>query len=358
MGLKFSKQSHGRADNMNLAHAHQQVIHCLITNFFVRNLVSKKRRRLLVGGYDLDMSYITDRVLAMSFPAERMRAVYRNPLWQVKSVLDMRHQGHYKAGKGRTGLMVCTYLVYIGLSAEEALQLYAQKRTTNNEGVSIPSQRRYVGYWKNTLLFPKGAGAGPPGVNLPHPCNRELRRIRLYDTVNTESIFFVISELQEIPNQLYRPSMEVTKGCCRPIKKGFQRNNSPRYYLSFNRGEIVGESESEEPHVVVQMDTESPILYQKTCLDYYFDKPLHVTGDVRVIFYQKMKGGRLFYACFNTAFIRNSLLQFSLRDLDKVASKGRSICGNAFCLELLFGPANTKCSLLPPSDDDLSDDSF
>ncbi|KAI6670323.1 hypothetical protein NL676_005208 [Syzygium grande] len=294
MGLKFSKQSHGRADNMNLAHTHQQVIHCLITNFFVRNLVSKKRRRLLVGGYDLDMSYITDRVLAMSFPAERMRAVYRNPLWQVKSVLDMRHQGHYKAGKGRTGLMVCTYLVYIGLSAEEALQLYAQKRTTNNEGVSIPSQRRYVGYWANTLLFPKGAGAGPPGVNLPHPCSRELRRIRLYDTITTESIFFVISELQE------------------------------------------------------------------------------VTGDVRVIFYQKMKGGRLFYACFNTAFIRNSLLQalngftsfatwslqFSLRDLDKVASKGRSICGNAFCLELLFGPANTKCSLLPPSDDDLSDDSF
>lgn len=81
---------------MNLAHAHHQVIHCLITNFFVRNLVSKKRRRLLVGGYDLDMSYITDHVLAMSFPAERMRAVYRNPLWQVKSVLDMRHQGHYK----------------------------------------------------------------------------------------------------------------------------------------------------------------------------------------------------------------------------------------------------------------------
>lgn len=51
---------------------------------------------MLVGGYDLDMSYITDRLLAMSFPAERMRAVYRNPLWQVKSVLDMRHQGHYK----------------------------------------------------------------------------------------------------------------------------------------------------------------------------------------------------------------------------------------------------------------------
>lgn len=34
-----------------------------------------------------------------------------------------------------------------------------------------------------------------------------------------------------------------------------------------------------------------------------------VSGDVRVIFYQKMIGSRFFYACFNTAFIRNSMLQ-------------------------------------------------
>ena len=41
-----------------------------------------------------------------------------------------------QAGKGRTGLMVCAYLVYCGMSAEEALQMYADRRTTNNEGVS------------------------------------------------------------------------------------------------------------------------------------------------------------------------------------------------------------------------------
>lgn len=34
-----------------------------------------------------------------------------------------------------------------------------------------------------------------------------------------------------------------------------------------------------------------------------------VSGDVRVIFYQKMIGSRFFYVCFNTAFIRNSMLQ-------------------------------------------------
>ncbi|KAI4346636.1 hypothetical protein L6164_007517 [Bauhinia variegata] len=365
---------------------------------------------MLIDGYDLDMSYVTDQILAMSFPAERMRAMYRNPLWQVKSVLDMKHHGHYKiynlcieenydpahfhdrveaypfddnhvpslemikafcksvdswlssdpkniavihcmAGKGRTGLMVCSYLVYCGMSAEEALQLYAERRTTNNEGVSIPSQRRYVGYWESVLSFSRCIGIGPPDVNLPQTCSRELRRIRLYDTVNIDRIFFVVSELHKVPGQVYQPSVEVSRNCCRQIKKGYQRTTSPRYYISFIEGDEDGEKlELEEPHIVVQMDTERPVLYQKSCLDHYFDKPIQVTGDVRVIFYEKMRGGRLFYCCFNTAFIRNGLLQLTVRELDKVGKKGRSICGPAFCLELLFGPANnTRHSFTSPS---------
>ncbi|XP_059449645.1 phosphatidylinositol 3,4,5-trisphosphate 3-phosphatase and protein-tyrosine-phosphatase PTEN1 [Corylus avellana] len=408
MGLKSSRPVPGKVEGICFQH---HLVSYLSQNY-LRNLVSKQRRRMLVDGYDLDMSYITDRLLAMSFPAERMRAMYRNPLWQVKSVLDMRHQGKYKiynlcieetydpshfhgrvetypfddnhvpplqmikifcesvyswllgdpkniavvhcmAGKGRTGLMVCAYLVYTGMSADGALQLYADRRTTNNEGVSIPSQRRYVGYWEDVLSFPRGINQGLPNVNLPKPWSRELRRIRLHDLVDTDSIFFVVSELQEIPNQLYRPFIEVSRGCCRQIKKGHQRSHSPRYYLSFIKGDEEGkESDLEEPRVVVQMDTENPIIYQKPCLDHYFDKPLQVTGDVRVIFYQKMFGGRLFYCCFNTAFIRNSLLQFAVGDMDKVGKKGRSICGPAFCLELLFGPANAKHSSCTTSNDD------
>jgi len=61
--------------------------------------------------------------------------------------------------------------------------------------VSIPSQRRYVKYWENALSYTKGV---PPTVKLPQSCKRELRRIRLYDTINIESIFFVLSELQRV----------------------------------------------------------------------------------------------------------------------------------------------------------------
>ncbi|XP_010258182.1 PREDICTED: phosphatidylinositol 3,4,5-trisphosphate 3-phosphatase and protein-tyrosine-phosphatase PTEN1 [Nelumbo nucifera] len=418
MGLKISTQGPGTIGNLVEFHHPYYLLNYLTRTLYIHHLVSKQRRRMLVGGYDLDMSYITDRLLAMSFPAEHMRAMYRNPLWQVKSVLDMKHLGHYKvynlcaeesydpshfhgcveifpfddhhvpslpmiklfcesvhswlsldpqniavihcmAGKGRTGLMVCAYLIYCGMSAEEALQLYAQRRTTNNEGVSIASQLRYVEYWSKILTFPRGVGNGPPDVNLPQPCSRELRRIRLYDTVNTDSVFFVISEVQEIPGQLYRPYVEVCRNGCRQIKKGYQRTNSQCYYLSFINNDEDSKETSDVPHVVVQMDTENPVIYQKTCLDYCFDKPLQVTGDVRVVFYQKMIGGRLFYACFNTAFITNSVLQFSIRDLDKVGYKGKSVCGSAFCVELLFGPANARCSLSPPmnnDDDDVSKD--
>lgn len=55
----------------------------------------------------------------------------------------------------------------------------------------------------------------------------------------------------------------------------------------------------------------------------------------------------------------NLRTQFSVRDLDKVGNKGRSLCGNAFCVELLFGPANdARGSFSLPSDieGDLVDD--
>ncbi|KAF9593053.1 hypothetical protein IFM89_020060 [Coptis chinensis] len=378
MGLKLSKPGVGKAGNTVVHHSHFHLLSFLTRKFYLHHLVSKQRRRMLVDGYDLDMSYITDRVLAMSFPAERTRAMYRNPLWQVKSVLDMRHPGHYKvynlcveesydpshfhgrveifpfddnhvpsldmikafcesvhswlasdaknvavihcmAGKGRTGLMVCAYLVYCGMSAEEALQLHTGQ------------------------LFQMIG----------------LESILLFHSIRSRYMNF------KVPNQLYQPCVEVTRSCCREIKKGYHRTNSPRYYLSFIESEEDDKKpETEAPRVVVQMDTESSVIYQKTCLDYYFEKPLQVTGDVRVIFYQKMVGGRLFYACFNTAFITGCFAAgatcelvelFSLRDMDKVGYNGRSICGPSFCLELLFGPSNAE-QQFSSSGDNLSDD--
>lgn len=56
---------------------------------------------------------------------------------------------HCKAGKGRSGTMACSYLISeCGWKAEDALARFTERRMRPGfgQGVSIPSQLRYVGY--------------------------------------------------------------------------------------------------------------------------------------------------------------------------------------------------------------------
>ena len=181
---------------------------------FLKRLVSKKKRRLQTEYYDLDMAYITERVIGMGFPAIGAETLYRNSRDDLKSFLDRFHgeykvynlciekgriyekelwdekkvalfpfndhapcpiklildfcvdiclylaanpKGvaaiHCKAGKGRTGVMIVSYLIFSGLcqTTEEALKHYASQRTLNNKGVTIPSQIRYIKYFESYL---------------------------------------------------------------------------------------------------------------------------------------------------------------------------------------------------------------
>ncbi|OAQ33667.1 phosphatases II [Linnemannia elongata AG-77] len=146
----------------------------------------------------------------MGYPSKSLEAFYRNPMSDVEKFLDARHEGaykvynlcsersysdqrfhgrvaqfpfpdhspppfqlihpfcedvsdwlhttsgnvvaiHCKAGKGRTGVMICSFLVHCGATAEEAIQLYGQKRTLDGCGVTIPSQLRYIRYYEQFL---------------------------------------------------------------------------------------------------------------------------------------------------------------------------------------------------------------
>jgi len=176
----------------------------------LKSIVSKKKCRYKEGKYDLDLTYISERIIAMGYPAEKVESIYRNDYHNVKEFLDKKHPDHYwvynlcsekerqydkkkfdgrvsyyafddhhppdfsliqpfcdevkayldkddrnravvhcKAGKGRTGVMICCYLLFMKSSpdAESVLSFYGQKRTTDQKGVTIPSQRRYITYY-------------------------------------------------------------------------------------------------------------------------------------------------------------------------------------------------------------------
>ena len=194
----------------------------------LKRLVSKQKRRYQDENFDLDMSYITDRVIAMGYPSVGCETVYRNSLTDVIRFFHTKHNDrvkiynlclekdriynknlfsrsqvglfpatdhnpcpiklilefcidiclyllknpkgvaavHCKAGKGRTGVMICSYLVFSHLceTSEKAFRYYARIRTRDNTGVTIPSQKRYIRYFETFLQ----ANFCPPYIFLIH----------------------------------------------------------------------------------------------------------------------------------------------------------------------------------------------
>jgi protein-tyrosine phosphatase len=60
---------------------------------------------------------------------------------------------HCSDGKGRTGVMISCYLISAGMAntAVDALQKFDWRRTTDGSGVTLPSQRRCVFYWESVV---------------------------------------------------------------------------------------------------------------------------------------------------------------------------------------------------------------
>lgn len=175
----------------------------------IRAMVSKKKIRYQKDGFDLDLTYITGRIIAMGFPSFGGEGMYRNSYNDVLRFLETRHRNHYKvynlcvekkyqydcskfhnrvacfpssdhnpppfemliqfvkdcmkylaehpdnviavhckAGKGRTGCFLSAYMLWSGLffRANDALAFFANQRTHDGNGVTIPSQIRFVRY--------------------------------------------------------------------------------------------------------------------------------------------------------------------------------------------------------------------
>lgn len=62
----------------------------------VRHLISENKRRYEVDGYDLDLTYITTNIIAMSFPSKGKAALYRNKIESVARFFDEKHADENK----------------------------------------------------------------------------------------------------------------------------------------------------------------------------------------------------------------------------------------------------------------------
>jgi len=314
----------------------------------IRSLVSKKKKRYKEDGFNLDLTYIYDNIIAMGFPADKLEGVYRNPIDEVVRFLDSKHYNHYriynlcserhydsnkfhnrvaeypfddhcppslellrafcedvddwlaqdkrnvaaihcKAGKGRTGVMVCAYMLHKGLVADStsALNYYGEKRTHDNKGVTIPSQKRYVDYYQELVR-----------INLNYrPIGIILCSIHLEPTppnfINTHFVIYHLDQHNRCtkingPVEVDTPPSTASNSSITTNTSGCTINNMVDDMKNSNTFQPSDDDSQQQP------------------LEYYFEDPLYMSGDIKIEFYQQkskiIKKEKLFSFWFNTFF--------------------------------------------------------
>lgn len=190
----------------------------------LKGLVSKEKKRFQIDGFNQDLAYITDRIIAMGFPATgTLEKLYRNDVADIKNFFTKRHSEHHKvynqciekdhdygddtfddyahypfwdhnvaplaeifkfckdanqylesdvlniiavhckAGKSRTGLMICCYLLWSKqfINKSDAINYFNLRRTNDGRGMVIPSQLRYIHYFDKLLKLGKEPSSLP-----------------------------------------------------------------------------------------------------------------------------------------------------------------------------------------------------
>lgn len=391
----------------------------------VRKLVSKKKRRFVEDGFDLDLSYITEQLIAMGYPCTGAETVYRNPASKVAAFMAAYHRDtckvfnlciersypashirlpddlvetygtrdhnamplfsllallrsmalwldrspahvaavHCKAGKGRTGMVICAYLVWSGKcsDAASALRLFGERRTTDGEGVTIPSQRRYVEYALKLRALTGGAAAELPMLREAErriasdrsfavaidvsssTATPATGRASLYQELGSPQQLFMPPllrilriELRDAPEFVAQQSTYFTvelvhrqDDVC-SVAAGHPHSVSPRWraWRVYDHRELLHaqEAQHEQP----------PGKYEGMVCDPKFGLPL-IAGDVKVGI-NLGSGKSLAHFWFHTAFITlkegDKCLELPKSELDR-ARRNKSL-PNTFAVRVLF----------------------
>ena len=180
-------------------------------NYF-KTLINSNNRRFIDRKYNLDLSYITPRIIAMGFPTTFPKSLIKNSTTDIANFLNERHCNNYilinlsdqsydssqfnglvvdyqivnskpidlilifdicekaydylnqnifntlaikcKDGKGLIGVIICSFLLYIKKFTDinKAFYYYSYKRIYKGENaISQPSHKKYVDYFYKIL---------------------------------------------------------------------------------------------------------------------------------------------------------------------------------------------------------------
>nr|XP_058897644.1 phosphatidylinositol 3,4,5-trisphosphate 3-phosphatase TPTE2-like [Kogia breviceps] len=319
-----------------------------------RRMVSGNKRRYKKDGFDLDLTYITERIIAMSFPSSGKQSLYRNPIKEVVRFLDTKHQNHYrvynlcsekaydakyfhdrvrrymiddhnvpslsemvafskevkewmaqdeenvtvihcKGGKGRTGTMICAYLLAseIFATAEDSLYYFGERRTDKStsskfQGIETPSQNRFVGYFamvKNTY-----------NLTLPPVKKLTMKKIIIYSI----------------------------RGNGKDLKVQIIMQRKPVFFCSASKNcRIVHDAETDR---VIINPSNCPPLYDEVKVKFLSSSDL-----------PKYYDDCPFFFWFHTSFIQNNRLYLSRSELDNPHKpKAWKIYRPEFAVEVYF----------------------
>ncbi|KAH9507848.1 Phosphatidylinositol 3,4,5-trisphosphate 3-phosphatase tpte2 [Bulinus truncatus] len=330
-----------------------------------RQMVSQNKRRYQRDGFDLDLCYITERVIAMSFPSKGMMALYRNPVAEVARFFNTKHKGHYriynlcserdydetlffnnveriyiddhnvpklremldftvnarewmsqdkqnviaihcKGGKGRTGTIICVWLIDCGLldSAQESLEYFGDRRTdltkgSTFQGVETPSQSRYVGYYEKLMNIYK--------KQLPPKKVLRLNSIKItgINSVGNGDGSDLFMELRQDSLLIFECNLGTQVNC----------------------------------EVLKYTDSDSIVINLKNCPS--------INGDIKIMFKTDSKKIPIgydkcpFYFWFHTSFIEDNHLYIPREELDNPHKpKTHHVFRENFAVELAFENAN------------------
>ena len=299
---------------------------------FLKSLVSQDKNRFCFDGFDLDLTYITKRIIAMGLPSTSYEALYRNDMNDVLNFFNERHPEHYKvynlceekkyapnifykqgyfpfqdheapplnlirpfcedakkfldedpknvvaihclAGKGRTGTLISCLLLYLKEfdTAADCLKYYGLMRVDNGKGVTVPSQIRYVFYFEQILKN-----------NIAHPIVFKklcIKKIRMVTIPSFSRITFVVENKVDNKNNVF----------------------------TYNKKETLEEN---APFVDYELG----------------DEGFMVCGDVKILFYNIPMFGskdKIFKLWFNTNFVPEDGVLEIKKDLIDKACKDKN----------------------------------